>query len=179
MPVLGPSAPVLPGSDMTGFAEQWSPQSCCHCVQCFQSTIILPAVRLISQGKTFPLDFEHTLDSSSRAKMSAVLDSSINRENDDCTGQLIPDFGLTESVGHGFNGLIWCSFRAPGISDNPNQFWDSPPREDIPDYLSRPEPQEGFVITPEIFSVDSQHRLMIDDLSKNKKLHSAAVPAAT
>ena len=61
-----------------------------------------------------------------------------------------------------------CSYRPPG-KGNPYQFYDSPPRDDIPDELSRPQPQEGLIITPDIFTVEKKHPFIVEDLSKAAK----------
>ena len=74
--------------------------------------------------------------------------------------------------------FVVCSFRPPG-KGNPYQFYDSPPTVDIPDFLSRPQEQEGLIITPEIFSVENKHPFIVEDLSKAVKRPEAAAQVAT
>lgn len=64
---------------------------------------------------------------------------------------------------------ISCSFRLPGPDTNPRQFYNLPPSEIVPDFLSRPQPQEGILLSSDAFHYEKQHPFVVADLSSADK----------
>lgn len=78
------------------------------------------------------------------------------------------------------NGVLYVTngfdFVDPKFASNPNQFYNSPPSEYVPAELSAPSAIEGVTASPDLFSIDTDHPMLVSELTANSgRLHASTV----
>jgi hypothetical protein len=60
-----------------------------------------------------------------------------------------------------------CSYVDPQFASNPYQYYNSPPSECVPAELSAASAIEGVANSPDLFSVEEEHPMLVTDLGAN------------